>query len=243
MRIFVLSLPSSSERRSRASAKLAREGIPFEFIDAVDGRTGQHPYLSNYDEKAFLINRRRKAAPGELGCYVSHVLAWEKCVEIDEAVVVLEDDFEITEQFAAGLKFIEPYVDRVSFVRLEPLESRFFVRSVKGEHFSLVKQVKVGMCATGYVITPQGARKFLETATAIRYPIDLFLKYTSIHKQLMHALIPRVVYPTHADSIIGIDARNAREKGFVLGLRRFGAKWRFVAANAFVNLRNIGTKF
>ncbi|RUT67649.1 beta-1,4-galactosyltransferase, partial [Flavobacterium cupreum] len=41
MRIFVLSLPSSSERRSRASAKLAREGIPFEFIDAVDGRTGQ----------------------------------------------------------------------------------------------------------------------------------------------------------------------------------------------------------
>ncbi|MES3024939.1 MAG: glycosyltransferase family 25 protein [Pseudomonadota bacterium] len=243
MRIFVLSLPSSTERRSKASAKLASKGIPFEFIDAVDGRTGQHPYLSNYDEQAFLINRRRRAAPGELGCYVSHVLAWEKCVLANEAVVVLEDDFEITEQFAAGLRFIEPYVDRVSFVRLEPMESRFFVRSVKGEHFSLVKQVKVGMCATGYVITPQGARKFLETATAIRYPIDLFLKYTSVHKQLMHALIPQVVYPTHAESIIGHDARNVREQGFRLGMQRFGAKWRYFAANAFVNLRNIGTKF
>jgi glycosyl transferase family 25 len=243
MRIFVLSLASSTERRAKATAKLASQGMPFEFIDAVDGRLGLHPYLANYDEKAFMVHRRRKAAPGELGCYISHLLAWEKCVELNEPIVVLEDDFEVSEDFAAGLEFIAPFTDRVSFVRLEPLESKFFIRSHTGEHFALVKQVKVGMCATGYVMTPQGARKFLETAYAMRYPVDLFLKYTSIHKQVMHALIPRVVYPTHADSIIGIDVRNARERGLKLSLQRFAMKWRFVAANAFVNLRNISSKF
>lgn len=243
MKIVVISLPSSQDRRAKVVEKLAGINIEFEFLDAVDGRKDEHPYLKNYNEKAFLVNRRRKAAPGELGCYISHLLAWEKCVELNQPLVVLEDDFEVTDDFTDGLKFVEQFVDKVSFIRLEPLESNCFVTSIRSEKFSLVKQLKVGMCATGYVITPQGANALLEKAEAICFPIDLYLQYTFIHKQLMYAMTPNIVYATHAHSIIGIENRNCREKGIILKIKRFFCKWAYAIGNLITNFFNAYTKF
>ena len=243
MKVFVISLATSTARRAGVSKKLGERGIAFEFLDAVDGRVGLHPYLKNYDETRFLINRRRKAAPGELGCYVSHLLAWEKCVALGEPIVVLEDDFELTDSFKAGIASIEPFVDKLAFVRLEPLEKRFFITSHKGPEFSLVKQLNVGMCATGYVITPHGAAKLIERGRRIEAPVDLYLKYTFTHNQLIHALVPHVVYPTHQDSDIGFDARKQREKGALLGLKRFVFKTGYVFANLTTNIVNSLARF
>lgn len=243
MKVFVISLASSLDRRERVSTKLGERKIAFEFIDACDGRLGLHPYLKNYDEKSFVVNRRRKAAPGELGCYVSHLLAWEKCVELNEPIVVMEDDFELTGDFEAGIAYLEQFTDKVAFVRLEPLEKQFFLTSRKDPDFTLVKQLNVGMCATGYVITPHGAKKLLENGMRIKMPVDLYLKYTLMHNQIIHALVPHLVYPTHADSIIGIDARNFREKGALLALKRFAFKTMYAVGNLFTNLVNASTKF
>lgn len=238
MKVFVISLATSLDRRERVAKKLGERNIDFAFLDACDGRLGLHPYLKQYDEKSFIIHRRRKAALGELGCYVSHLLAWEKCVELNQPIVVMEDDFELTADFEAGLAYLDQYVDKMAFVRLEPLEKQFFLTSRKDPDFTLVKQLNVGMCATGYVITPQGASKLLKNALPIKMPIDLYLKYTLMHDQLIHALVPHLVYPTHADSIIGIDARNVREKGALLALQRFVFKTGYAIGNLATNLVN-----
>lgn len=243
MKILVISLPRSLERRAQVKKKLDERHIPFEFLDAVDGSSDHHPYLTNHDVETFLLNRRRKAAPGELGCYVSHLLAWEKCLALNESVVVLEDDFELRDNFIDGLAFAENFLDRVSFVRLEPMESRWFATSFRGEKFSLVKQYKVGMCTTGYIITPKGAANFLRTARTICAPIDLYVRQTLRHKELIHALIPSIVYPTHTESIIGRGIRNERVKGLGLSVRRFAYKWRCAIGSVAVNLVNAGRKF
>ena len=243
MKVFVISLATSLDRRERVANKLGERKIEFQFIDACDGRLGLHPYLKNYDEKSFVVNRRRKAAPGELGCYVSHLLAWEKCVELNEPIVVMEDDFELTGDFEAGIAYLEKFVDKLAFVRLEPLEKQFFLTSRKDPDFTLVKQLNVGMCATGYVITPHGAKELLKNAMPIKMPVDLYLKYTLMHNQLIHALVPHLVYPTHADSIIGIDARNYREKGALLALKRFAYKTMYAVGNLLTNLVNASTRF
>jgi glycosyl transferase family 25 len=236
MKILVISLASSYNRRAKVIEKLANKNIEFEFLDAVDGRTDKHPYLNNYNEKAFLVHRRRKAALGELGCYVSHLLAWEKCLALNEAIVVLEDDFELTDNFIEGFQFAEQFIDKVSFIRLEPLESNFFVTCYRGKQFSLVKQLKVAMCATGYIITPTGAALFLKKAKAICYPIDLFFRYTCIHKQAMYAIVPAIIYPTHSDSIIGREIRDYREKGIILKIKRFFCKWVYGIGSLAINI-------
>ncbi len=243
MKVVVISLTSSVARRASVSKKLGDRGIAFEFLDAVDGRISDHPYLKNYDERSFMVNRRRKAEPGELGCYVSHLLAWEKCVDLNEPIVVLEDDFELTDNFDAGIAYVEQFADKVALVRLEPLEKRFFITSRKGPDFALVKQLNVGMCTTGYVITPRGARKLLQRGMRIEAPVDLYLKYTFTHNQLIHALVPHVVYPTHDESIIGFDARNRREKGAMLGVKKFAFKTGYAIANLFTNVVFSLTRF
>ncbi|WP_217619444.1 glycosyltransferase family 25 protein, partial [Achromobacter sp. GbtcB20] len=80
MKILVISLPKTVERRARAAQKLGERQLAYEFIDAVDGRVDQHPSPRHYDEASLLVHRRRRAAPGELGCYVSHLLAWERSI-------------------------------------------------------------------------------------------------------------------------------------------------------------------
>jgi len=157
--------------------------------------------------------------------------------------VVLEDDFELTDNFLAGLAFAKQFLAKVAFVRLEPMESRHFITSASNGDFSLVKQYKVGMCATGYIITPQGAAKLLQTGREICAPIDLYLRQTLIHKQLIHALIPHIVYPTHTDTQIGWDVRNVRQKGIVLAIKRFVYKWFYATGSVAVNLTNVFTKF
>ncbi len=243
LKVFVISLTDSKSRREKVTRQLDAKKIKFEFLNAIDGRTSNHPYLKNYNESQFLINRRRKAALGELGCYVSHLLAWEKCVALNEPIVVLEDDFELTDNFAEGLKFVANFADRVPFIRLEPLESKMFLTSYHGEEFSLVKQLRIAMCATGYMITPQGAGAFLKNGREIRYPIDLYLKYTFIHKQPMYALTPNIVYPTHANSVIGMTIRQHREKGVVLQIKRFIFKWLYVVGNTVTTLKNVYSTF
>ena len=239
MKIVVISLSSSVDRRAKVIEKLSTKNLAFEFLDAVDGRTDDHPYLKNYNEKAYLLNRCRKAAPGELGCYVSHLLAWEKCVALNEPLVVLEDDFELTEDFVEGLNFVEPYLDKLVFVRLERTKTNFHLSSpYKGEKFSLAMQMKVEMCATGYVITPKGAKALVANGKEICAPVDLYLRHTLIHKQLMYVLFPFIVYPTHTDTIIGWEIRKIKEKGLALKARRFIHKWFYTIGNVLVNLTN-----
>ncbi len=244
MRIFVISLPRSLDRREQAAQKLRSKNIEFEFLDGIDGRSDEHPYLKNYNEKAFLLHRRRKAAPGELGCYVSHLLAWEKCVALNEAIVVLEDDFELTGDFNEGLKFVEQCLDRAVFVRLEKLKKNYFVESsFKSEKFRLVKQLKVGMCTTAYAVSPQGAKMLINHGREICAPIDLYIRHTLKHKQMIYALVPHIVYPTHADSIIGFEIRTRKEKGLFLGTRRFFHKWLYAIGDIVINLYNACAKY
>lgn len=239
MKIVIISLPSSHDRRANVIEKLSGRNLEFEFLDAVDGRVDNHPYLSNYDEKTYLLNRCRKAAPGELGCYVSHFLAWEKCLALNEPIVVLEDDFELTDDFETGLSFVKPYLDRVSFIRLERLKAKHYLKSAyKNDKFLLVKQLKAAMCTTGYVITPKAAKAFISKGKVIRAPVDLFIRHVLIHKQLIYALTPHIIYPTHADSIIGFEIRTQKEKRLMLKLKRFFHKWTYTLGNIVVNLFN-----
>jgi glycosyl transferase family 25 len=239
MKIFVISLPSSQDRRVNVIEKLRDKNLDFEFLDAVDGRSDHHPYLKNYNEKAYLLNRCRKAAPGELGCYVSHFLAWEKCVALNEPIVVLEDDFEITENFVDGLEFVKQFLDKIAFVRLERIKTKYHAPSCyRNEKFVLARQLKVEMCTTGYALTPQGAQIFIEKGREICAPVDLFFRHTLIHKQLMYVLIPFIVYPTHADSIIGREIRTQKETSIALKIRRFFHKWTYAIGNVTVNLAN-----
>ena len=90
MKIYVISLDRAVERRSRVESVLSARGIPFEFFSAVNGFEGLPERLQALPDDQHRIRfRSRPLTPEEKGCYASHYLLWEKCVELDEPILIL----------------------------------------------------------------------------------------------------------------------------------------------------------
>ena len=81
------------------SEQLARLGIQFERITAVDGRT--YSFNNNeYDKEMAIKKNGRALIPGELGCALSHKKIYQKILdEKIEYSLILEDDVGLPDDF------------------------------------------------------------------------------------------------------------------------------------------------
>ena len=86
---YIINLPGSIERRKRIEQALAKLGYPdFAFFQAVDGRKGEHPVLQRYDNALRIRKKGNPLTPGEVGVFASHFLLWQRCVELNEPILV-----------------------------------------------------------------------------------------------------------------------------------------------------------
>lgn len=203
---FVLSLKSSTDRRERTYRTLTEAGISFEFIDGVDGRAGEHPLLKRFCYSRFLRWHGRPALPGEAGCYASHFLAWQTCVELGHPIVVFEDDFLLSEQAQQAFETAFSLADRYDFIRLEPTTPKPGVMLWQSGPFRLRRFLKVPQCATCYLITPKAAKRLIDASEVFFLPVDVFIRHTHLHGVAIHELTPpavRRVEASAAASVIG----------------------------------------
>lgn len=190
MKAVVISLKKSVARRIASQQYLNQYNIKFEFLDAVDGRVDKHALLDRYNEKEFLLNYGRKAVPGEIGCYASHLLAWQYCVDVNEPIIVFEDDFILSEDFLSAIATTEKLIDRYGFIRLEPTRKKPQILIRKEGDFSLIKFLKVPQCLTCYAICPDVAQALILKSAEITCPVDVFVRNVAMHKQRIYGLEP-----------------------------------------------------
>lgn len=94
---FVISLADAEVRRRNMAARLAAAGIPFRFVDAVDGRTSRLPDTID----GARIVRTLFSTEAGVACAASHRLLHRTIAEGDaDAVLILEDDASIADDFA-----------------------------------------------------------------------------------------------------------------------------------------------
>lgn len=244
MKIIVISLVSSLKRRASVQGQLAALGLEFEFLDAVDGRTSDHPLLDRYDEEKFLIHYGRPANPGELGCYASHYLAWQGCVESNEPIMVFEDDFLLKDNFTDALKICEQQIRRYGYIRLQPTRSPRprFVKQF-GD-FSLVKYTKGPQALLCYALTPDTARSFINKSVTFTYPVDVFVRHFWLHKIPLYGLTPYAADGgvLSMDSNIGIRHKVKRTPCVVIRrvLHKLYARFMTQVENMKYRLKNRG---
>jgi glycosyl transferase family 25 len=188
-------------------------GIDFEFLDAIDGRMGHIGLLNEVDTQRFVIETGRQVTPGEIGCYASHLAVWRMAETANEAIVILEDDAVLSEDFREALTISASLIQQCGFIRLQN-EHRGRSRPVLqiSDPFELRLYSRVPHSASGYVIAPRVARALACAAATMTAPIDVFMKKFWEHKQLMFGLTPYAVD-------VGIDAAQS-----TIGARRKAAK-------------------
>ncbi len=205
-----------------------RRGLIIKFLDARDGRAGVDQFFKAYDEEQFLLQTGRQAVPGEIGCYASHVAAWEMCVAGGEPVVVLEDDAQLAANFVAALRQCERFIEECGFIRLQTeWKGRKKLLLQAGDGFSLYRYSKYPHSAAGYVITPRVARVFCRESAVLSAPVDVFMKKFWEHKQPMYGLAP---YPVDESvrsrsSMIGGRPKAAKSLGLRIRRQMMKARW------------------
>ena len=176
--IYVISLASAQDRRASMRKQLDPLGVPYTLVDAVHGKhTPNHPLFAHYNDKKRVWRRGAGSSlkPGQLGCFASHYLLWQQCVEQGLPIIVLEDDAILQPNFMAFYNHAEQFADHYGLVWLHPSTKQDQKTGLKLETigpFNVRKFSKGFSQAAGYLLTPQAAQALLNYSQEWLYPVD-----------------------------------------------------------------------
>lgn len=205
MKIFVINLARSTERRKCIEQQLSLLNLEYEIVEAVDG--SQLSYTDIMKETRPL---NYALSCGEVGCALSHINIYKKIVsEGIPMALVLEDDALIDHITVEAMSEIEER--NISFPTVTLLtEGPKYIdkplhKSDKKKHF--IYEVLEATCSHGYVLNNSAAFRMANFLYPVWMVADKWqvLKEYSVCK--VEAVIPPVIRKTsHADnSTIQID--------------------------------------
>ena len=222
MKIFVISLPDAAERRERASRQLGELGLDFEFFDAMRGeQVLADEYFEHCDEEEWLLNTGHEMSLGEVGCFASHRSMWQKCVDLGEPLMIMEDDFQLLPGFAGAVQQVAENISECGFIRLQS-ETRAKKQSVAtlGE-YELWRYTKVPHSCMCNSMTPEVAQSLIEQTRAIYEPVDVFIKKFWEHGQPIYGITPYTVTESTLSQQTYIHHREKVPKGIRRSTQRF----------------------
>jgi len=115
---YLINLDRSMDRLGFIGKRLEDLKIPYSRIVAIDGRM-----LSEIEQTAFIEARPRDGrswGSGQIGCFMSHMNAWQKIAEGEAPFgLVLEDDIHLSDAAPALLKDLSWIPLNADIVRVE----------------------------------------------------------------------------------------------------------------------------
>ncbi len=203
MHVFVINLARSTDRCQKMQQQLERLGIPFEFFEAVDGRAGVHPLLKKYDAQKRLRRKGHPLMPGEVACYASHYALWQRCLEHNEPILVIEDDVRLGDGLATLLPQLPDLLARYPYLRLARLfDGRRLLLEPLAERRSLCKYLDKPRGTQCYALAPAAAARFLAYSERFYLPVDDFMDREWRHGVPALGIEPPVVEHEHFNSEI-----------------------------------------
>jgi len=239
MKLYVISLKESQDRRRKVDALLTAAKVEYEFFDAIRVQNGIEGYFDSYDEEQYLINCGRVAATGEIGCYASHLALWKKCVELNEPILIMEDDFCIEENFLAAIREVEKLISNYGFIRLQTEFRGKKIKSKDVGRFTLYYYTKMPHSTMCYAINPEVSRVFINQSKSLTAPIDVTMKKFWEHQIPMFGLAPYTVRDCDDELATCIAGRVSTNKSLRIKVKRFLTKAGWIVKRLKYNVNQI----
>lgn len=180
IQIYVISLERSVDRRKRVEEQLNKTNIQWNFLDAVDGYAlPQMP--SSYQKSKVKRLQGYELTPGEIGCFLSHIKAWDLCLKNNTTTLVFEDDFLVGENLEVVIEDLLSIADHWSLVRLSGIYETNHQILINRPSYGLVKNLGEPCGTAAYMIQPEAAKILLQSVADIYEPVDHFLEHYSKH--------------------------------------------------------------
>ena len=119
MKIFVINLKNSVNRRQLMERQLRQLGLEFEFVEAIEGQALSRQQQTELCDLNALNKHPDWLTPGAVGCALSHRLAWSRIAsEGLKSALVMEDDLLLPDRLPAILTQIEMLYDGDELIML-----------------------------------------------------------------------------------------------------------------------------
>jgi GR25 family glycosyltransferase involved in LPS biosynthesis len=172
MKIFVINLELRTDRLDHVTKELTH--YQWERFNAVNGK--DLTYKKIRDEGFDIFNGWidpllfRQLTYGEIACAMSHFKLWEKCIELDEPILILEDDIVVSSPL--DFSYLNSLINVHDIVYICHKEMR--------EHDSLKDTDLTYPCypylGSGYIIKPKTAKRLVQSSFKKNIiPIDEYL--------------------------------------------------------------------
>lgn len=206
MKKFVINLKSRPERKQHFIDKNPTLE-DYTFVEAVDGLTQD---LSEYKTRPGWIDpfQNRGIVPTEVACFLSHRKMWQKCVELDEPIYVIEDDAIINVD-----RWDEPFYDyTIGYWDLLYLQRNENEPENTIKVSDRLERPWYPYNTTAYVISPKGARKLLNTNIMKEgiIPVDEYIPEQIREASLMALALQEDSCNQARTDILPSDIRNDR---------------------------------
>lgn len=191
MKIFVINLERSQDRREFMHRQLEPLGLAYEFFRATDASRGELAGVSRYDERLALRWLGHALQPSEVGCFASHYRLWQHCVSTNCSLVVMEDDVHLQPGFSKAVTAATDTVITHHFVRLCGLANRpYRALTDFADGHRLVRYLKGPRGTQCYAISPAGAAALLRGADRWIDAVDLYIDAFWLHGLTSYAIVP-----------------------------------------------------
>jgi glycosyl transferase family 25 len=218
IQVLVISLERSVERRKRVEEQLGKTRIQWNFLNAVDGYAlAKMP--SSYQKSKVKRLQGYELTPGEVGCYLSHIQAWQDCVDKQKITLVFEDDFLISPRFETVLKDLLTISQEWDLVRLSGIYETEDRLLKTRDSFNLVQNLGEPCGTASYILNPNAAKILLENTADIYEPVDHYLEHFKKHGLRCLAAKPYPVELAHTKSTITDRPGRKPVKGFTKYMR------------------------
>lgn len=185
MKNYVISLDTATDRRTHIINEFGKQGISFEFFDAITPNSLNH----TADFLQIDLDKNTHLNKNELGCLCSHVALWKKVIDENiDYIAVFEDDVYLSHDAYQFLNKTDWIPTDYDFIKLEKTIdkvnlSRF--RSIKNHQLALLKSYHFG--TGGYILSHKGASvlyRYFLSLTSIDH-VDQYLFKTVLDNKVL----------------------------------------------------------
>lgn len=225
--IYIINLESNKDRKALIKAQFARLATPLQytFFPAVHGKENpEHPLFKKYNAKERL---KRKGSPltlSQLGCFASHYLLWQQCLEKQRPMLILEDDAAFQDNFLAVWHYLNSAENTHHLLWLsEPSFPKTLNKTTLIEshaQFNIYRYYKGWKNTMAYYITPKAAKTLLEFTQEWIYEVDITMERYWQHKIANLGIAPYCIKLNPECHYSNINLGKKQQKTFINKIKR-----------------------
>jgi glycosyl transferase family 25 len=227
---YLINLEKNEKRLKNSSAQFDAQNITYVRIDAVNGWALSVDEIAEvYDAAENETRGKHPLVPAEIGCYLSHIAAWQQIADgQEEGGFIFEDDFLANENLAEILSLLSTPDASWDMIKLFSFDQdpKIVHDQPLGSKFRVVAPYRVPTCLIGYGLTKDAAKQLVARAVPFFRPVDEDQKWFWETGLRVDLVLPSPISVGDQETATGTIGR-ARKLATQSGLRNLWRKSRY----------------